>query len=133
MAPVRLDVTWSDFLDRLTIQELKAARLPHPARELAANQLETMRECLVPDDLPAAVFPLLDALRRVNGDLWETEAAIRALREQGDEGPDFVALAQAILTGNDRRAAIKHEIDTLLDEPAERKHYACSGHGAART
>ena len=55
----------------------------------------------------AGLEPAIHDLRRVNESLWETEDAIRAKEAAGE----FIRLARSVYVTNDRRAAIKKEIN----------------------
>jgi hypothetical protein len=68
---------------------------------------------------------LADALRTINGRLWDIEDAIRRHERARDFGPGFIALARAVYQANDRRAAIKRQINDLLGSALiEEKSYA---------
>lgn len=102
-----------DVLDRLTILDLKVARLADgAARANAAREhallLGTWRDAGLPD--PAAV-PEAAELAAVNGTLWEVEDRLRAREAAGDFGPEFVADARAVYRTNDRRAALKRAVN----------------------
>ena len=118
-------VSWGELLDKLTILELKAARLSDPAalanvrRELAA---------LAPLEDVVAAEPRLPALRaalaEVNAALWDIEDRIRDLEASSDFGAEFVELARAVYRQNDRRAALKREISLALgSDLIEEKSY----------
>lgn len=64
-------------------------------------------------------------LQAVNEDLWDIEDAIREREAAHDFGARFVALARAVYRQNDRRAAIKREINRRLGSAlVEEKSYA---------
>ena len=64
------------------------------------------------------------ALAQANEGLWDIEDAIRACEAEADFGPRFVSLARAVYRTNDRRAALKKEIDLLLGSSlVEEKSY----------
>ncbi len=127
MADVMVPVSPGELLDKITILELKRdniaddAKQAHIARELAL--LNGVRA----DNLPAsqALDALVDALRAVNGALWRIEDDIRACERAQDFGARFVELARQVYRTNDRRAAVKNQINTLLNSRiAEQKSYA---------
>jgi len=116
--PVWVPVSAGELVDKITILQIKrdrmtdAQQLANVRRELAlleqtAGKLDT-----------AAVRAQLDALQAqllaVNSTLWDLENRVRALARAKDHGPDFVASAQSIYDNNDRRAAIKRQINQLL-------------------
>ena len=56
---------------------------------------------------------------------WDVEDEIRLCEKAGDFGERFVALARAVYFTNDRRAALKREINRLCNSAiVEEKHYA---------
>ena len=116
-----------EVLDKLTILEIKRTRIADPAkltniaREHAA--LAAAWAAALPD--PEAVADLAEALRAVNAALWEVEDALREHERRGDFGPDFVALARRVYRENDRRAALKREVNQRLGSTlSEEKSYA---------
>ena len=66
----------------------------------------------------------IDALRDVNGALWDIENAIRACEKRDEFGETFIQLARSVYRQNDKRALIKKEINSLLGSPLfEEKSY----------
>jgi hypothetical protein len=64
-------------------------------------------------------------LAAVNEKLWDVEDEIRRCEKAGDFSERFVALARAVYGANDRRAAIKREINRRCNSAiVEEKHYA---------
>jgi len=63
-------------------------------------------------------------LKAVNAELWRIEDDIRAQERADTFGEIFVALARSVYRTNDRRAAIKQEINDLLQSKiVEEKSY----------
>jgi hypothetical protein len=68
---------------------------------------------------------LRGALKAVNADLWRIEDEIRDQERAGAFGAEFVALARSVYRTNDRRAALKREINELLgSQLIEEKSYS---------
>ncbi|MCL5779075.1 hypothetical protein M1105_19095 [Limibaculum sp. FT325] len=115
-ARIAIEVPAGELIDRLTILEIKAARITDPARranvEAERTALEEVRRRALPPHPDLA--RLTAALREVNEALWDIEDRIRACEAAGDFGPDFVALARAVYRTNDRRAELKREISLAL-------------------
>ncbi len=98
-----------DVLDRLSILALKRARLTDPAQR--AN-VETEHAALSAAAIDVTgLDDLRAALDEVNGALWDVEDDLRRCEAAGDFGEAFVALARSVYRLNDRRAAIKREIN----------------------
>jgi hypothetical protein len=116
MAAIRIDVSPGELIDRLTILEIKRERLQDPQkranvdREFAALDAAWRAGVRSSDALTA----LGAELRGVNARLWEIEDEIRDCERRRDFGDRFVALARDVYRQNDRRSALKREINLLL-------------------
>jgi len=122
-------VSWGELLDKMTILHIKQARITAPA---ALDHIATEYRLLSALGAPALqigpVGALVERLRQVNEALWDIEDAIREKEAAAQFDPDFICLARSVYRMNDRRAAIKREINRLLDsELVEEKSYACAG------
>jgi hypothetical protein len=118
-------VSWGDLVDRITILRIKrdrltdAAAVANVARELTA--LEKWDIALQADE---RLTPLRSALVAVNEALWDIEDRIREREALSDFGPEFVELARSVYKQNDRRAAIKRQINVALaSDLIEEKSY----------
>lgn len=126
ISPPTAPVSWGELLDKITILEIKEARLSNPdalnnvRRELAL--LRAAAACAL--DRPG-VPALTGDLRRVNSTLWQIEDDIRRKDARQEFDDHFVELARAVYRTNDDRAAIKRQINLLLgSELVEEKSYA---------
>jgi hypothetical protein len=118
-----IPVSPGELLDRLTILTLKAERIADPAKR--ANVRAELAGLGRPLPASAELDRLAAELRSVNAALWDVEDALRACERRGDFGPAFVALARSVYTNNDRRAALKRQVNALLGSPlTEEKSYA---------
>ena len=124
-----IPVSWGELLDKMTILQIKQTRISAPAALENVEKEYRLLHMLGAQALQmASVDGLVESLQRVNEALWDIEDAIREKEAAGQFGPDFVALARSVYRMNDRRAAIKREINRLLDsELVEEKSYACAG------
>ncbi len=125
MTDLLVPVSVGELLDKIAILRIKSERIVDPAK--LAN---IRRELTALDAVARAVpgGPALDALvadlKAVNESLWDIEDDIRAHDARGDFGPGFVRLAQAVYRTNDRRAALKREINRLTGSAlVEEKSY----------
>ncbi len=116
-----------DFLDKLTILEIKAERITDPEklanvrRELAALRATWLASPLAKRD----VRGLVDQLREVNAKLWDIEDRIREKEAAQTFDAGFVELARSVYRTHDRRAAIKRELNVALgSELIEEKSYS---------
>ncbi len=117
-------VSWGELIDKITILEIKQARLEDAGRR--ANVTRELLELSAVRDrvsLPALTACAME-LRDINGLLWEIEDAIRECERRQDFGARFIQLAREVYHTNDRRAEIKREINRLLGSAlVEEKSY----------
>ncbi|WP_270938782.1 DUF6165 family protein [Falsiroseomonas oryzae] len=116
-----------EVLDKLTILEIKLDRIAdatkreNVAREHAA--LTAAWDAAVGDR--PALAPLRAELRAVNERLWDVEDELREHERRGAFDAAFVELARAVYRTNDRRAALKRQVNDLLGSTLrEEKSYA---------
>lgn len=119
-------VSWGELIDKMTILDIKSRRLTAPpALANVRKELAALTQAL---ERLTARPPSLDDLTRqmiaINEELWEIEDKIRAKESQKTFDAEFVALARAVYLTNDRRSAIKREINLLLKSALiEEKQY----------
>lgn len=117
--PILIPISAGELLDKKTILQIKqerikdASQLANVQRELAL--LESIARAANATSPSPAIESLEAQLRAVNETLWDLENAVRACERAGRFGEDFVAAARQIYAGNDRRAAIKRQINLLMN------------------
>jgi hypothetical protein len=123
---IELRVSAGELIDRVTILELKRARLPAAVRaeiERDLGRLQGVRERELP--VSPRLCALEAALAAANEELWELEESLRECERAGVFDEHFVALARQVYLTNDRRAALKRGIDALVgSEVREHKSHA---------
>jgi hypothetical protein len=127
MADPVVPVSWGELLDKITILEIKRARLRLPeAVNNAERELGVLNPVLMAlDPAPAGLAELRAALAAVNQRLWSIEDRIREKDAKADFGEEFVALARSVYRQNDERVRIKQAINALLgSELVEVKQYS---------
>ncbi|MBI5168046.1 MAG: hypothetical protein HZA61_01020 [Candidatus Eisenbacteria bacterium] len=115
-----------EFLDKLTILEIKSERMSDPAKLAnVGRELALLRETWGASPLSARdVAALLAQLKQVNEALWDIEDRIRVKEAAKAFDAEFVELARSVYVTNDRRAAIKRELNVALEsEILEEKSY----------
>ena len=116
-----------EFLDKLTILEIKSERIrDHKKLENVERELAHLRVIWSESSLSKVdVSALLSELREINESLWEVEDQIRLKEAANQFDDEFIQLARSVYLTNDRRAAIKRELNiTLGSELIEEKSYA---------
>jgi hypothetical protein len=116
LRPITVEIAPGELIDKITILEIKgeritdAAKRHHVGTELAL--LVAARDCTVPGSAELTRFET--GLKDVNEALWQSEDEIRLGERDEDFGPRFIALARSVYRANDRRAALKRQINELL-------------------
>jgi hypothetical protein len=115
-----------EFLDKLTILEIKSERMSDPAKLTnVRRELELMHETWAASPLSSRdVAVLVAQLKGVNESLWEIEDRIREKEAAKAFDAEFIELARSVYRTNDRRAALKRELNVALgSEILEEKSY----------
>jgi hypothetical protein len=109
-------VSWGELADKITILEIKAERIQDDVKRVnVEKELRLLREKMALAPASDALSTLIDALRAVNLELWVIEDDIRDCERDKNFGARFIELARAVYIKNDRRAALKKEINLMLD------------------
>lgn len=125
-ALVSVPVSIGELVDKITILEIKSERLT------GAEALENVRRELALLSAEAEMLDLAGGeaqrirgdLKAVNEALWEVEDRIREKESQGAFDRDFIELARSVYITNDKRAALKRELNLLLGSAlVEEKSY----------
>ncbi|MBU8541643.1 DUF6165 family protein [Falsiroseomonas tokyonensis] len=124
---LRVEISPGEAIDKITILEIKRSRIADRNKlEHVRREAETLREVVEPllHSKPT-LRHLQTSLQAVNEALWTIEDRLRDLEARGEFGADFVRLARDVYMTNDKRAALKAEINALLgSDIAEQKSYA---------
>jgi hypothetical protein len=133
--PPRVEVSWGELLDKISILTIKQERITSPAaianvrRELA--HLNGVVSSLPP--LPPDVEERRSRLRSINEALWDVEDALRECEKDQRFDPRFVELARKVYAFNDQRAKIKQEINVSMKSGfVEEKEYSYESGPRAR-
>lgn len=121
-----IEVSPGELLDKMSILQIKSERVDDPAKLKNIRYELQLYEDIVSGRIPGGkrMTVLTAELKAVNEALWTIEDEIRACEARGDFGDGFVALARSVYRTNDRRAAIKREINVLCGSSiVEEKSY----------
>lgn len=124
--PIFAPVSAGELIDKITILRLKAERISDPAKAANVRHELGLLEAIAADHLSPSpeLTRLTEALSTINAALWDIEDAKRDCERRSDFGDAFVRLARSVYLDNDRRAAIKREINALVgSEVVEEKSY----------
>lgn len=113
---IKVPVSFGEVLDKITILEIKSERIADPEKvknvRLELDELSSTWNEAVQDQ--AAIADLRKQLKAVNEELWVIEDDIRDQEAAQDFGAKFIELARAVYVTNDKRAAIKKEVNLAL-------------------
>jgi hypothetical protein len=127
-----IPVAWGEVFDKLTILEIKRARLADPRQRVNVDReyAELHRVIGLLERFPAGLSALLEQLKSTNDALWDIEEGKRACERRQVFDADFIELARQVYLQNDQRAAIKRQINTLLGSALveEKSHRSRSLH-----
>jgi len=125
---IEAPISLGELIDKITILEIKvvnisdAGKLKNVTHEL--NVLNTKIDTLLDTQGKAKLAPLKQALKDVNQELWIIEDDIRDCEYVKDFSDKFIQLARAVYVTNDKRAAVKKEINLAFgSELIEEKSY----------
>ena len=104
-----------ELIDKITILEIKSDRISN--LEKLKNVKHELSVLSATRDAHLSgiegLGDLATQLKALNEALWEIEDDIRACEMQNDFGQKFINLARAVYITNDKRAAVKKEINLL--------------------
>lgn len=125
---IQAPISLGELIDKITILEIKTANIAD-AVKLAnvTHELEVLNNT-VSQLLDAAgitkLAPLKTALKDINQQLWVIEDDIRDCERAKDFSETFIELARSVYVTNDKRAAVKKDINLAFgSELVEEKSY----------
>lgn len=111
-----LPVAWGEVFDKLTILAIKLEKISDPVkRENISREFDAIGSVIGDfSQYPSELLALYEQLKAINLRLWDVEDGKRACERSQNFGPEFVELAREVYFGNDKRAAVKRQINELL-------------------
>ncbi|MDO6825239.1 DUF6165 family protein [Marinobacter sp. 1_MG-2023] len=113
---IKVPVSFGEVLDKITILEIKSERIKDEAKvrnvRLELDELSSTWNEAVKDQ--SAIAELRKQLKAVNEELWVIEDDIRDEEAAQNFGSKFIELARAVYVTNDKRAALKKDINLAL-------------------
>jgi hypothetical protein len=126
MAELLVPVSPGELIDKITILEIKSARMTDAAKlHNVRTELNLLMETWRASDYSKVdISAEWAGLRDVNTKLWVIEDDIRDKELAGEFDAKFIELARAVYVTNDERAKIKRVINTKLGSAlVEEKSY----------
>jgi len=119
---ILVPISLGELYDKISILEIKLANMDSPEKIVnVVNEYKQLREI-------AKKYPidedLYKQLRDINQKIWDIEDGIRVEERNKDYAEDFVEFARGVYFTNDKRAAIKKDINLKYgSEIVEEKSY----------
>jgi hypothetical protein len=132
---MQIDAAPGEVIDKIAILGVKEERITDPVKlqniknELAALQapFSVLLEWVAHHTARHTTLRFTDLvaeLREVNAKIWDIEDKIRRLEKAQDFSDEFIQTARSVYFTNDRRAAIKRELNQIFNtDIAEEKSY----------
>ncbi len=126
MSQIAVPVSYGELIDKITILEIKAARIGNPDKLANVRaELDLLTRTWAADALSKTdISAEREKLKAVNEALWDIEDHIRIKEKDKAFDAEFVQLARSVYFRNDDRAAYKREINEKLGSTlVEEKSY----------
>lgn len=124
---IKVPISYGELVDKITILELKRELIKDEVKLVnIKKELELLNEIYEDTISCAIIYDLKYKLYNINQVLWFTEEKIRKLnnRSYRPDHTKIMNLSYKIHTYNDRRAAIKKDINVVTSsEIVEEKSY----------
>ena len=123
---LKVDVSAGEFLDKITILEIKSERIKDEAKlRNVRKELDLLRNIWAESPLSRSdISTQMEELKRVNESLWDIEDKVRLKEAAHTFDNEFIELARSVYQINDKRSVIKRELNRLLgSELMEEKSY----------
>lgn len=124
---IKVDASVGEFLDKVTILEIKSERIKDAAKlENVNKELNLLKKLWEESEFASAdITDEMGRLKAINEKLWEIEDDIRDKERARSFDDKFIELARAVYYSNDERAAIKKELNLKLgSDLVEEKSYS---------
>jgi predicted nucleic acid-binding Zn-ribbon protein len=123
LAPVSV----GEVLDKISILQIKAERISDESKlRNIENELRALNAVVRASvSINHTVESLLIELKAINLAIWCVEDDLRAMEGRGEFGLAFVEAARSVYKNNDKRSALKREINHLTGSKlVEEKSYS---------
>jgi hypothetical protein len=125
--PLLAELSAGELLDKISILEIKSRRIQSPNQLInIRKELALLKRVEGEHGLSSSIEAqqLVRDLQAINEGLWDVEDALRECERRQDFGERFVELARSVYFQNDKRSAIKRQINRLLSSSiVEEKSY----------
>lgn len=128
---ITVPVSPGELIDKITILSIKQERINDSSKlHFIANEIKSLDEFLCPlKEILENYDIFFSALRDINQQLWDIEDDLRAKEASQCFDEEFIEKARLVYITNDKRAALKLEINQILrSNIAEQKQHPTYNH-----
>ena len=113
---VTAEISYGELVDKITILTIKSKRITTPEKlDNVRTELASLQDtCNTFVGNREDIAQLQALLQKVNEELWDIEDAIRVKERNKEFDDEFISIARSVYITNDRRCAIKKQIDAIL-------------------
>ena len=109
---MNIEVSNGEITDKLTIVEIKIARIKDPVKlDNLQKEFQILNRAVL--SIMDKSHPLYRELYDINSQLWNIEDRIRDLERMKDFGDEFIQTARSVYFINDKRSEVKRAINEL--------------------
>lgn len=126
MNQILIPISPGELLDKITILEIKSARIESAEKKANVNNELGMLNKVWSDAVTqdADIISMRAELKNINESLWDIEDDIRDEERARRFGEKFIELARSVYVTNDLRADVKKRINLHLNSDiVEEKSY----------
>ena len=119
LAPISI----GELIDKITILEIKQIHMTGIKLKNINKEVKLLKNILQDKNLEINI-DLIKNLKKINKNLWDIEDNIRIKESNQEFDKEFIQLARSVYKENDKRSAIKKEINQKYNsELIEEKSY----------
>lgn len=112
---IYVPVSHGELFDRLTILEIKEARILDPGKQAnVRHEIGFLRDLVEGLGTCSRATALINRLRQINSKLWDLENRVRAFEKGKKFDGGFLRAARSIYALNDKRSAVKRRLNILF-------------------
>jgi len=112
---MKVEVSMGEVFDKLSILSIKMKKITDPVKNTNVTKEHDILVAEVDFSLHPKLFNLYNDLCKINLSLWEIEDSIRMKESRHEFDQDFINLARSVYYSNDKRFAIKSEINKICN------------------
>ena len=123
---ISIQASVGEVIDKVSILNIKVEKLTNPeALDNVSLELEFLKRALKDSGMEEALSHVLfQQLAEVNVQLWQVEDELREFESKRIFDAEFIELARSVYKLNDRRAAIKRDVNLAFgSQLMEEKSY----------